>query len=69
MADTIIQARGEEPLKKVGINWPENFVDRRESLKMRWNRTKDHQRRLAEDPGAIEAWFNLVLNTKNKWGI
>src|ERR1051326_1495373 len=69
MADILLASRGGQPPKKVGTNWPENFVNRTKSLRMRWNRKKDHTRKLAEDSIAVEEWFRLVLNVKNKWGI
>jgi hypothetical protein len=69
MADTIVTTRGDEVPRKVGVNWASNFVNRTKSLRLRWSRAKDHKRQLAEDPVAVEAWFKLVLNTRNKWGV
>jgi hypothetical protein len=66
MADKLLAVRGEEP---VGKNWPERFVTRTEELKMAFNRAKDRQRILQEDPKVVGAWFKLVEETKTKYGI
>jgi hypothetical protein len=55
--------RGGEP---VGKNWPERFVTRSDELRMAFNRAKDRQRILQEDPEVIGAWFMLVADTKAK---
>ena len=36
---------------------------------MKFNRKYDYKRALCEDPAAIRAWFQLVANTKAKYGI
>ena len=36
---------------------------------MKFNRKYDYKRALCEDPEAIRAWFQLVANTKAKYGI
>jgi hypothetical protein len=38
-------------------------------LKMAFNRAKDRQRILQEDPEIISAWFKLVEETKAKYGV
>jgi hypothetical protein len=36
---------------------------------MAFNRAKDRQRILQEDPETISAWFKLVEDTKAKYGV
>jgi hypothetical protein len=66
IADKLLAERGEE---LVGKNWPERFVTRTDELKMAFNRAKDRQRILQEDPEIISEWFVLVTDTKAKYGI
>jgi hypothetical protein len=66
MADKLLAARG---AGQVGVQWPRNFVKRTESLKTRFNRAYDVQRALCEDPVLIRSWFELVEQTKLKYGI
>ena len=66
MADKLLDAQGRE---LVGKRWPEGFVTRSDELKMAFNRAKDHQRILQEDPEVIGAWFKLVEETKAKYGV
>ena len=66
MADKLLAVRGEE---RVGKNWAQRFVTRSDKLKMAFNRAKDRQRILQEDPEVISAWFRLVSETKAKYGI
>jgi hypothetical protein len=66
MADKLLSTRGKEP---VGKNWPERFVTRSDELKMAFNRAKDRQRILQEDPEVIGAWFTLVGETMAKYGV
>ena len=54
---------------RVGKNWTTNFVRRQPDLRTRFNRTIDYQRVLCEDPDAFKAWFRLVRNTIDKYGI
>ena len=53
----------------VGINWPSQFVNYSEELKMAFNRARDHQRWLQESPVIVGDWFRLVANVKAKYGI
>ena len=53
----------------VGKNWPDAFLKRTPELKKRWSRAYDRQRALNEDPDTMRAWFELVRNTKAKYGI
>ncbi|KAK1920508.1 hypothetical protein P3342_002808 [Pyrenophora teres f. teres] len=66
MADKLLGVRGSKP---VGKNWAERFVTRSDKLKMAFNRAKDRQRILQEDPAIIGAWFKLVADTKAKYGV
>ena len=66
MADKLLAARG---AGQVGQKWPANFVKRTDSLKTRFNRAYDRQRALCEDPILIRDWFELVEQTKAKYGI
>lgn len=53
----------------IGINWPTNFVKRRPEIKAKFNRKYDYARALSEDSDKIQAWFRLVQNTREKYGI
>jgi hypothetical protein len=66
MADKPLAARG---AAQVGVHWPRNFVKRTDSLTTRFNRSYDRQRALCEDPALIKSWFELVEETKAKYGI
>ncbi|KAH9881741.1 hypothetical protein IAQ61_000469 [Plenodomus lingam] len=45
------------------------FVKRRPKLKVKFNRKYNYNRALCEDSRAIQAWFRLVANIKEKYGI
>jgi hypothetical protein len=66
MANKLLAARG---AGQVGQKWPANFVRRTDSLKTRFNQAYDRQRALCEDPILIRSWFELVEQTKLKYGI
>jgi hypothetical protein len=66
MADRVLAARGGG---QFGQKWPSNFVNSTDSLKTRFNRAYDRQRALGEDPVLIRNWFELVEQTKLKYGI
>lgn len=53
----------------VGKNWTSNFVRRQPELSTRFNRRIDYQRVQSEDPDVYNAWFRLVRNTIDKYGI
>jgi DDE superfamily endonuclease len=53
----------------VGKHWAERFITRSNELKMAFNRAKDLQRILQENPEIISAWFKLVEDTKAKYGV
>jgi hypothetical protein len=54
---------------QVGKNWVQNFVQRHDTLKSRFNRKYDYQRAKCEDPTIIWDWFQLVQNVRAKYGI
>ena len=66
MANRLLRERGG---KEVGKNWVDRFVQRNPELRTRRSRPYDHQRALCEDPALIKGWFELVQNTKAKYGI
>jgi hypothetical protein len=66
MANKLLAARS---AGQVGQKWPANFVKRTDSLTTRFNRAYDRQRALCEDPVLIRGWFELVEETKTKYGI
>jgi hypothetical protein len=66
MADKPLGVRGGEP---VGKHWAERFMTRSDQLNIAFNRAKDRQKMLQEDPEIISAWFKLVKDTKAKYGI
>lgn len=66
MADKLLAACGRDP---VGIHWPCNFVNQTDSLVMHFNRAYNRQRVLCKDPKVISSWFELVEETKAKYGI
>ena len=66
MADKLLAIRGGQP---VGKNWAARFVERMDKLKTAYNRAKDRQRILQEDPKVISGWFTLVNKKKAQYGI
>ena len=66
MVNTILASRG---ARHVGKQWSYRFVKRRPELKTRFSRAYDFQRALCENSDAMIAWFQLVLNMRNKYGI
>ena len=70
MADALLAARGQDPPPPpVGKNWVSRFVNSQSELQTKWNRKVYSQRALCEDPVAISAWFNLVEETRQAYGI
>ena len=66
MANKLLTARGAGQVRQ---KWPANFVKRTDSLATRFNQPYDRQRALCEDPVLIQGWFELVEQTKAKYGI
>jgi hypothetical protein len=65
-ASSITQARGAPP---VGSKWAYNFIKRTLPLKTRMTRSLNYRRALSEDPKLIREWFDVISNTKAKYGI
>jgi hypothetical protein len=66
IADKLLAARS---AGQVSVHWPRNFIKRTDSLTTRFNRAYDRQRALCKDPVLITSWFELVEQTKAKYGI
>lgn len=66
MANRLLADRNAQ---RVGKNWTTNFVRRQSQLRTRFSRQIDYQRAKCEDPNAYNAWFRLVRNTIDKYGI
>lgn len=66
MANNLRATRGKEP---IGKNWVDRFLTRRPEVKLRRSRLYNRQRALNEDLRVITPWFELVKNTKAKYGI
>ncbi|KAF7573982.1 hypothetical protein PtrM4_056050 [Pyrenophora tritici-repentis] len=66
MANRLLRERGGED---VGKNWVDRFIQRNPELRTRRSRPYDRQRAACEDPVLIKGWFELVQNTKAKYGI
>jgi hypothetical protein len=70
MADVLLAARGQDPPPPpVGKNWVSRFVNSQSELQTKWNRKFHSQRARCEDPVAITAWFKLVEETRQTYGI
>jgi len=66
MANHLLCVRDAPP---VGKNWASKFVKRQPELRTHWSHKYDYQRAKCEDPEIISPWFDLVRNTKAKYGI
>lgn len=66
MANRLLAARRTDT---VGEKWAYNFVKRQPELKSRFSRKYDYKRAQNEDPEVIRQWFELVRNTRAKYGI
>jgi hypothetical protein len=53
----------------VGKNWVTRFVTGSKELQTKWNRKFHSQRAKCEDPVKISAWFKLVDDTRQTWGV
>jgi hypothetical protein len=70
MADALLTARGQQPSPQpIGKNWVLRFVKSSEQLQTKWNRKFHSQRARCEDPMTIAAWFKLVEETRQAYGI
>ena len=70
MADTLLAARGQDPPPQpVGKNWVSRFIQSQPELQTKWTRRLSSQRAHCEDPTVITAWFKLVEETRQTYGI
>jgi hypothetical protein len=70
MANVLLAGRGQNPPPQpVGKNWPTRFINDHSELSIRWNRKFNSQRAKCEDPRTINAWFQLVQETRLRYGI
>jgi hypothetical protein len=69
VADIANSLRAERNMGYVGLNWPSTFVKRCPDLRIKFNCKYDYKRALCEDPDNVQAWFELVGNTKAKHSI
>jgi hypothetical protein len=66
MADHLLGVRD---ALSVGTRWASRFVQRHPELTTRFRRRIDYQRAQCEDPDVVNAWFRLIRNVINKYGI
>jgi hypothetical protein len=69
VADMANSLRAERNIGYISLNWPSTFVKRCPNLRIKFNRKYDYKRALCKDPDDIQAWFELVGNTKAKHNI
>ena len=70
MADHLLAARGQDPLPRpVGQKWVSRFIKTQPELQTKWDRKLHSQRALCEDPVRISAWYKLVEETRQAYGI
>jgi hypothetical protein len=70
MADTLLAARGQNPPPQpVSKNWASRFIQSQPELRTKWTRKFNSQRAQCEDPAIITAWFKLVEETRQTYGI
>jgi hypothetical protein len=70
MGDALLAARGQQPPPPpLGKNWVSRFVKAQSELQTKWNRKFHSQRAKCEDPIKINAWYSLVRDTIETYGI
>ena len=70
MADTLLAARGQNPPPPpIGKCWVPRFIQSQPELQTKWSRRFHSQRAQCEDPVAITAWFKLVEETRQAYGV
>ena len=70
MADALLAARGQDPPPPpVGKNWVSRFVQSQPELQTKWTRRFNSQRADYEDPTTITAWFKLIEETRQTYGV
>jgi hypothetical protein len=61
--------RTDRDASEVGIRWANGFVKQPPELTTRFRRRIDYERAQCEDPDVVKAWFRLVRNMMDKYGI
>jgi hypothetical protein len=70
MADALLAARGQDPPPQpVGKNWVSRFIQSQPELQTKWTRKFNSQRAQCKDPAVIAAWFKLVAETRQTYGV
>jgi hypothetical protein len=70
IADVLLARRGQDPPPQpVGKNWASRFINNQPELQTKWNRKFHSQRARCEDPVKINAWFKVVEETRQAYGI
>jgi len=70
MADALLSARGQDPPPPpVGKKWVSRFIQSQSELQTKWSRRFNSQRAHYEDPAVIAAWFKLVEETRQSYGV
>ncbi|USP78806.1 hypothetical protein yc1106_06231 [Curvularia clavata] len=70
MADVLLAARGQDPPPQpVGKNWVSRFIQSQPELQTKWSRRLNSQRACCEDPRVITAWFKLVEEIRQTYGV
>jgi hypothetical protein len=70
MADALLAARGQDPPPpSVGKKWVSRFIQSQPELQTKWTRRFNSQRASYEDPAIIAAWFKLVEETRQTYGV
>ncbi|KAF4546842.1 Hypothetical protein D9617_195g075130 [Elsinoe fawcettii] len=69
IANLILKNKNPQKPETVGQKWVYNFVKRTPQLASVYNRKFDYQRACQEDPKVIQAWFDLVQETIDKYGV
>ncbi|KAF4547211.1 Hypothetical protein D9617_52g060320 [Elsinoe fawcettii] len=69
IANLILKNKNPQKAETVGQKWVYNIVKRTPQLVSVYNRKFDYQRACQEDPKVIQAWFDLVQETVDKYGV
>ena len=70
MADALLAARGQNPPPQpTGKKWVSRFIQSQPELQTKWTRRLNSQRAQYEDPTTIAAWFKLVEETRQTYGV
>ena len=70
MADALLAARGQDPPSTpVGKKWVSRFIQSQPELQTKWSRRLNSQRAQYEDPAIIAAWFKLVEEIRQTYGV